>query len=315
LPAYAYRPVAVTVPGAAATADLPADPFSAVFESGANRTLRIALGMSILVHAILLLVHFQFPDAKLPDDRPHAMEVVLVNSKSKTRPRHADAQAQANLDGGGNTEEALRATTNLPAVEDMPADVELSLAAKRVQQLEQEAQHLMARLDAQGSATSSTTLPVEQLMKSELARMADLPDEALRVARLEAEIARQWQAYQEMPKRKFIGSRTHAVVYAEYVDQWRQKIEKVGTANYPQEARERGVFGIARVTVAIKADGTVEKVEIDKSSGSQLLDDAVLRIVQLATPFKPFPANVRREADILHITRHWSFTRSDLLLQ
>jgi protein TonB len=104
-------------------------------------------------------------------------------------------------------------------------------------------------------------------------------------------------------------------VYAEYVDQWRQRIERVGTANFPEEARQRGEFGSVLVTVAIKADGTVEKIEIDRSSGSRILDSAVERIVMLAAPFKPFPANVRSETDILHITRTWAFTRSDLLLQ
>ena len=48
---------------------------------------------------------------------------------------------------------------------------------------------------------------------------------------------------------------------------------------------------------------------------ARVLDAAVERIVMLASPFKAFPANVRRETDILHITRTWSFTRSDLLLQ
>jgi protein TonB len=46
-----------------------------------------------------------------------------------------------------------------------------------------------------------------------------------------------------------------------------------------------------------------------------VLDAAVERIVALAGPFKPFPAKVRHETDILHITRSWSFTRTDLLVQ
>jgi protein TonB len=68
------------------------------------------------------------------------------------------------------------------------------------------------------------------------------------------------------------------------------------------------------VTVAIRADGTVEKVEIDRSSGSRILDASVEKIVQLAGPFKSFPAELRKEMDVLHITRNWAFTRSDLLL-
>jgi periplasmic protein TonB len=262
----------------------------------------------------VLVIHFQYPDATLFKGSP-AIEVVLVNSKSSTRPTKADALAQADLDGGGNTEKRLRAKSNLPAVPDMPADAELSLAAKRVQQLESEAQRLLAQIDPGSYTTNPKTMPVEQTRQTEHAKLADLPESRLEVARLEAEIDREWQAYQELPKRKFIGARTHSVVYAEYVDQWRQKVERVGTANFPEEARQREEFGSVLVTVAIKADGSVEKVEIDRSSGNPVLDAAVERIVMLAAPFKAFPANVRRETDILHITRTWAFTRSDLLLQ
>ena len=40
--------------------------------------------------------------------------VTLVNAKSQTRPMKADALAQANLDGGGNTDAARRARSPLP---------------------------------------------------------------------------------------------------------------------------------------------------------------------------------------------------------
>ena len=178
-----------------------------------------------------------------------------------------------------------------------------------------EAQRLLAQMNPGSYTTNPRTMPIEQTEQTDHAKLADLPESRLEVARLEAEIAREWQAYQELPKRKFVGARTQSVVYAEYVDQWRQKIERVGTANFPDEARQREEFGSVLVTVAIKADGTVERVEIDRSSGSRVLDAAVERIVMLASPFKAFPANVRRETDILHITRTWAFTRSDLLLQ
>jgi protein TonB len=251
----------------------------------------------------------------LPNKLSPTIEVVLVNSKSGTRPRKADTLAQADLDGGGNTQEKRRAKTNLPALPDMPAEASLALASQRAQQLEQEAQRLFTRLEKSQEAINITTLPAEQLVSAQAEKLIELPDQRLEIARLEAEIAREWQAYQELPKRKFIGARTQGVIYAEYVDEWRQRIERVGTANFPSEARERAEFGTVLVTVAIRADGSVERIEIDRSSGSSVLDAAVTRIVMLAGPFKPFPANVRGETDILHITRNWSFTRSDLLVQ
>ena len=39
-------------------------------------------------------------------------------------------------------------------------------------------------------------------------------------------------------------------------------------------------------------------------------DDAAVRIVRLAGPYAPFPEDIRRETDILHITRTWQFINS-----
>src|SRR6185295_2898938 len=163
-------------------------------------------------------------------------------------------------------------------------------------------------------AVDPKTLPVEETEPTNARKVADLSQDRLAIARLEAAIARDWNAYQRLPKRKFLGARTERAVEVEYLDSWRQRIERVGTANFPDEARRRGVFGNVMVTVAIRADGSVESIEIDRSSGSRILDVSVERIVQLAGPFKPFSAELRKEADILHITRNWAFTRSDLLI-
>lgn len=302
-------------PSAADRVPPPEGVLSPAFAPGNNGSIWVALGFSLVAHAVVLLIHFEFPDAGLLKNKSAPLEVVLVNSKSASRPDKPSALAQADLDGGGNTERALRAKTNLPALPDMPTDAELALSTQRVQQLEQQARRLLAKLDEEGSAIDSDSVPVERMMQAEMEKVADLNDAQLRVARLEAEIAREWQAYQELPRRRFVGARTRGVAYAEYVDDWRQRIERVGTANFPPQARDRGEFGTVLVTVAIKADGSVERVEIDRSSGSAVLDRAVQEIVRLASPFKPFPAHVRRDTDILHITRNWSFTRSDLLLQ
>jgi protein TonB len=279
-----------------------------------NGALTVALALSLVFHSVLLLITFKYPDALNFKSAPGPIEVVLVNSKSASRPVKADALAQANLDGGGNTEANRRAKTNLPALPDMPADEELSLASKRVQQLEFEAHHLLTRMAPANIAADPKTLPVEQVAPSDAPKIADLPHDRLTIARLEAQIAREWEAYQKLPKRKFLGARTQSAIEAEYLDSWRQRIERVGTANFPDEARRRGVFGNVMVTVAIRADGSVESIEIDRSSGSRILDVSVERIVQLAGPFKPFSAELRKEADILHITRNWAFTRSDLLI-
>mgnify|MGYP005821145525 FL=1 len=133
------------------------------------------------------------------------------------------------------------------------------------------------------------------------------------MARLEAQIAKQQDEYQKRPKRKFIGARTQEYRFATYVEAWRQKVERVGNLNYPEAAKEQKIYGQLRMTVSIKADGTLEKIEINQSSGHKILDDAARRIVELAAPYAPFPEDIRKDTDILSITRTWTFTRQDSL--
>lgn len=305
---------ALPVPRAAARwADLPELTAESQTATAISGPLTVALALSVVFHSVLLLIKFDFPDSPISKEPRAPLQVVLVNSKSALRPLRADALAQANLDGGGNTEANRRAKTNLPALPDMPTDAELALASKRVQQLEDEARQLLTRLEP-NSVADPYARPIVPMQPNQAPDVAQLPNDQLAIARLEAEVAKEWEAYQKLPRRKFIGARTQSVPEAEYLDAWRERIERVGTANFPDEAKRRSVYGTVMVTVAIRADGSVEKVEIDRSSGSPILDVAVEKIVQLAGPFKPFPGALRKEIEVLHITRNWAFTRSDLQL-
>jgi len=272
--------------------------------------LPLTLAVSIVFHAFLLLVTFTMPSAPAGKMSPQ-MDVVLVNSESSSKPAKADVLAQANLDGGGNTEADLQAKSNLPVLEDMQAAEELQLSARQVRQLEEQAARLLESVNRQ-LPTDTDSKPVPQPEQNETREDPVMDQKRLEIARLEAAISKEWQAYQKLPRRKFIGARAESAVYAEYVENWRQRIEEVGTRNYPQEARRLHIFGSMMITVSIKADGSVEKVEIERSSGHRVLDQAAVRIVDLAGPFSPFPVAVRSEYDILSITRMWSFTRNDL---
>jgi periplasmic protein TonB len=272
--------------------------------------LPITLAVSVVLHAVILLITFAPPVFDGSKFVPH-LDVVLVNSKSSSKPLKADALAQANLDGGGNTEADRRAKTNLPKLNNVEPAPNVQLASRQVKRLEEEAQRLL-QLSQGAHATADSTRPAPELPRE--ARLEDpaAEQQRLRIAQLEAQIAKEWDEYQKLPRRKFIGARTEGVVYAEYVEQWRQSIEKIGTRYYPEEARRRKLYGSLVMTVHIRSDGSVEKVEIDRSSGSRLLDTAARRAVDLASPFPPFPPAVRKDWDILSISRTFSYTRSDL---
>jgi len=138
-------------------------------------------------------------------------------------------------------------------------------------------------------------------------------EQSAEMARLAAEIDVRSALYAKRPKKKFITASTQEYEYASYMRAWVAKVERIGNLNYPQEAKARKLYGSLQLTVAIKADGEVESVEVNRSSGHKVLDQAAVRIVRLAAPFDRFPENIRRDTDILHITRTWTFTKEDLL--
>lgn len=276
-----------------------------------RRHLTLALGASLLFHAVLLTIRFTPPDF-MEKAREQALEVILVNSKSKTRPEKAQAKAQANLDGGGNTDEDRRAKTPLPPSPNTREGNELFEAQRRVAQLEAQAQQQMTRLKSERAITTDRSKPTPTPAPEPTPSGLDMASSALAIARLEGQIARQMEEYNKRPRKKFIGARTEEVRYAQYVEDWRQKIERIGNLNYPDAARGR-LYGSLVLTVVIKANGDLDRVEVNRSSGQTLLDEAARRIVRMAAPYAAFPESIRRDTDILEITRTWTFTNADRL--
>lgn len=299
------------------------------------------LGLSIAIHAVLLTIKFAAPELKRLQDHMPALEVVLVNSKTKSAPSKADALAQSNLDRGGNTDAKRRMKSPLPVPKNKPREMAAKLAAEaksaseqaaptqatlmqkqlRVAELEKQARELMTQIKPSHPVESQPSLPAaatnpeqgKQEASPKTLNAADLVAQSLDAARLEAQISKDWDSYQKRPKRKFIGARVQEYRFAAYVESWRQKVEKVGTLNYPQEAKVQKLYGSLRMTVNIKSDGSIESIELNKSSGHKVLDEAARRIVEMAAPYAEFPSDVRKDTDIISITRTWTFTREDTL--
>lgn len=273
-------------------------------------TMTLAMGFSIAVHAFALFgISLVLPDPHQASDKMQPLHVVLVNSKSKSKPVKADALAQANLDGGGNTEEDRQAKTSMPNMGD-DEKITPEQATKKVAHLEEESKRMLTQLKS--SYNLSQPQPKKQ-QSSETASGEDMVQRSLEIARLEAQINKNTDYYQKLPRRKFIGARTQEYRFAQYIEDWRVKVERIGNLNYPEQARRDQVYGKLQLSVSIKADGSVESIEVSRSSGHRILDAAAMRIVKLASPFSPLPPDITKDVDILTITRTWSFTPSDKL--
>jgi len=281
--------------------------------AGHDRVLAMALGTSIVLHAVLLGVHFKFPNALRSPSAEPRLEVVLVNAKTRERPAKADVLAQANLDRGGTVDERRRARSPLPVTNPKKPGHDLALAERRVRELEARQQELLAMARASQARLAQqppSAAPAEEAASRPSGR--DLADLSLAAMRLQAQIDKQLDEYQQRPRKKFIGANAAEYRYAQYEEDWRAKVERVGTVNYPAEARGK-LYGNLRLTVTIRPDGSVDSIELDRSSGLKVLDAAAYKIVRMAGPFAAFPPTIRRDTDLLVITRTWFFGQGDKL--
>ena len=285
--------------------------------SQTNRILA-AMAISLFLHVIILLgVTFQFPKSNV-DKIATSLEVVLVNNKTPTKPTKTELLAQDNLDGGGNTDDNRRAKTPFPVLpKSKPLMNDIAMQQK-IKKLEQETKKLMAAADDSKQIQQPNTQQDENETehKEITADTTDLLLRSLDIARLKAQIDQDHDDYQKRPKRKFVGARTKEYRFARYVEDWRIKVERIGNLNYPEAARKGKLYGNLQLTVSIRADGALESIEIHRSSGEKILDQAAINIVKLAgqNGFAPFPPDISQDTDILHITRTWVFAPSDMLL-
>jgi protein TonB len=280
----------------------------------ANRLLIMAITWSIVLHAIFLAIRFSPIELPKFDRGAAPMEIALVNAKSISKPTKADLLAQANLDGGGNTDENRHAKTPLPVLpRDNPGN-DVAVATQKADELEQQTKEMMTQLRAQQAVPAPLPDAVEHPMKVELPTATELMQNTLEAMRLEAQIAKDMDAYQKRPKRRFLGARAQEYRFARYVEDWRLKVERIGNLNYPEVARAQKLYGSLLLTVGIRSDGRIESIVIDRSSGKKILDLAASKIVEMGGPYSAFPPEIKRDTDILYITRTWTFAPGDSLI-
>lgn len=278
----------------------------------ANDRMTFAIFLALLLHAILLAVHFDF---RPPSPASMGLEITLAQFKSEKAPDKADFLAQQNQEGSGTEAEKLAPATRDPAPF---ADNQV----KPVQPVEQVAAQPVVQPEKRvvttaGKSRQRTTTVIKEnteVTEERPESQVSLWQRSIEIASLEAQLREQQQTHAKRPrKRQLTAASAKEARDAYYLDGWRQKVETVGNLNYPAEARRRQIYGRLRMMVAVKADGSLHDVRIMQSSGQKVLDDAALRIVQLAAPFQPFPPDLRKDTDILEIVRTWQFEKGNYM--
>jgi periplasmic protein TonB len=285
-----------------------------------NRTLSIAVAASVLLHGGLLAVRFAAPDAFQFKPADPGLEVILVNAKHDKAPLKAEALAQANLDGGGNADSG-RSKSPLPNMRKLEDGDGMKAMQRRVEELERQQQRMLAQLNKKTLFTASTN---KDLVKAKDSQPqpdgADASESAKEILRREAEIHRRIEDENKRPKKTFISPSTREVGYAMYFDNVRQRIEKIGTLNFPQKDGKK-LYGELTISISIFQDGNIytndrnNGIAVERSSGNHALDEAAMRIVRRAAPFGTFAKNMRSsdKDDVWVMTTRFKFTRDDAL--
>lgn len=281
-----------------------------------NRTLSIAVAASLLVHGALLAVRFAPPDTFQFKPMDPGLEVILVNAKHDKKPLKADALAQANLDGGGNADTG-RAKSPLPDMRRSEDGEGLKAMQRRIEELEKQ-QRMLAQIAKKSPLASPTKDHVKP--KDAQSQGTDVVESAQEILRREAEIHKRIEDENKRPKKTFISPSTREVGYAMYFDSVRQRIEKIGTLNFPQKDGKK-IYGELTMSISIYQDGNIytkdrdDGVTVDRSSGNPVLDEAARRIVRRAAPFGAFAQNMRSAGkdDVWVMTTRFKFTRDDAL--
>jgi protein TonB len=268
-------------------------------------TLQWALAASVAVHGALLTVRLVNPAAfnRAFSDTP--LEVILVNARSAQPPEQAQAIAQASLAGGGEADKG-RATSPLPMSASTQQGDASEDAHRRIDQLQQEQQQLLAQIRRE-----IATLPPPDLRRDNGSPQEREQEERRRqLLRLLAEIEKRINDENARPKKRYISPATREEVYAMYYDALRRRIEERGTRDFP-EFNGSKLYGELTMNVTVDARGRVVEAEIVRPSQSRRLDQQALAIVHAAAPFGPFSPAMRAQADQIVVTSRFRFSRED----
>ncbi|WP_353172746.1 energy transducer TonB [Paracandidimonas soli] len=275
-----------------------------------NDYLRIALLVSAALHALALTVHLGAPSRPAPA-RQESLEVTLVNAHTETAPVSPTVLAQQQIDGGGEDRAGVAATPLPRTATQTPDEMVLAAMRRRQEQLEAEQARLYTQLLESVTQVRPERKQPDLFSQSRDAGTDLRNQESLILNARIAAIKERIEQYNAQPRRQFTGPAAARADHAQYVENWRQSIEQLGTQHYPEQARGQ-IYGSLQLTVHIRKDGALDRVEIDRPSEHAILNLAAQRIVQLAAPFPPLPASVAEQTDILAITRTWHFVENRL---
>ena len=272
----------------------------------------LTLVLAIIVHFILILgISFDLSKSYTSD---RSLEVTLASFKDDNTPKRADYLAQLNQKGSGTLDSKSKPSSDLPAPFQDTIIQEVILQPS-----------FPKKMVVQGSPDLPliTSLSVDDQTKIQISdeklgkkkqtpQTKNLPELRNNIASLEAAFYEKRELYAKRPVIKRLNmATTKASPGANYMYNWKIKVTQMGNLNFPAITKNKNIYGELEMVVRIRKDGSLDKIEVIKSSGYTTLDKAAVDIVKLSAPFEPFP-NELLDNDIIEIIRTWRFEKGHI---
>lgn len=283
---------------------------------GQNYQIRYTLAIALVLHGLVMLATTLAIISGAV--QLNQSEVTLAVSSSEEIPLDAELLAQNNQLGSGQgdkhqeltvTQEALFADTKINQIDPIFLPKEDRGANEPIEL------RIITTTSESALFAPSRDISIEEsenngAINNERKTLTDL---SLEIASLEARLAEKQQPDGKKSRVLILTSAsTLAADNAEYVHQWRNRVETVGNIHYPREARANQLYGDVRLLVKLQASGIVEEIIIMSSSGSTVLDSAAIESIRLASPFEPFPKSLANKYDRIDVIRTWQFRENRL---
>lgn len=260
---------------------------------------------SALVHAGIFGFKFVDPEGFDRVFKDQGLEVILVNAKGQDHNDKPKALAQTSLLGGGD-EAKGRATSALQAslvdsngesIEEIRREIEAAQSQQNLMltQLQQEKTNLLKNLDSKNIANGAESNVSAQQMQR---------------IKLIAELEKRINEFNEKPRKRFVGPSTVGTAHAFYYQNFKNKVESLGTKNFPS-VNGKKLYGELTLMISIDKFGQVSELDILESTGDMGFDRMAMAIVRKGAPYGQFTELMLKKFQVLVVVSRFRFTKDE----
>ncbi|MBE8609694.1 TonB family protein [Pseudomonas lundensis] len=267
-------------------------------------SLPVAIVIAVAVHAIIIF-GIGFSMGKDPAAMMQDVAKALTDNMQPNEDAHFIANASQ--EGGGTVEEQLRQENDQISplsAEQISETQDVISLQRQVRQQHYQESYLRTTLSWRQASVESDN-DSKQAQDDMMAQ-----EERLRkqIATLETQLSQRQQVYATKSKVVTVDSNSTTLGAADYINTFREHIERIGNLHYPMQARAQKINGEVRLMVIISSDGNVKAIRLLESSNSTLLDEAAKQSVRQAAPFGKFTKDM---GDIVELRLIRTFLYSD----